>query len=276
MVAEPSQVTVACCQVAPVVGDLEANRVLLSDAIRKAADVGAQVIVLPELAASGYMFANRTELQASTQSADGETLADWTSLARALDVVIVGGFAEDGGDGHIYNSAALVDRNGVRAVYRKAHLWNLEKADLFTAASAPPPVVETDHGRIGVMICYDVEFPEWVRGVAQRGADLLCAPANWPLYPRPHGERPSEIVRLQAAAAGNRMAIACGDRTGVERGQDWLGGSVIVDADGFPVSNVRLGQPALVTGAIDLGASRDKSISERNDVHLDRRPELYE
>lgn len=276
MVPEPSPAVVACCQVAPVVADLEANRVLLRGAVRGAADVGAQVIVLPELAASGYMFETSSELQAAAQTCEGETLQDWVSLAEELDVVIVGGFAEDGRDGRVYNSAALVDPTGIRAVYRKAHLWNLEKADLFAAGSTAPPVVDTKVGRIGVMICYDLEFPEWVRGVAERGAELLCTPVNWPLYPRPQGERPSEIVRVQAAASGNRMAIACADRTGVERGQDWLGGSVIVDADGFPVSGIRLGETALLTASVNLRASRDKSISERNDVHRDRRPELYE
>ena len=182
------------------------------------------------------MFANLTELEASAESVDGETVREWVLLAREHEVVIVGGFAENGADGHIYNSAALVDPSGLQAVYRKAHLWNLERADLFTEGSAAPPVVDTAVGRIGLMICYDVEFPEWVRGVALRGAELLCAPVNWPLYPRPEGERPSEIFRVQAGASVNRMAIACADRTGVERGEDWLGGSVIVDADGYPVS----------------------------------------
>lgn len=99
------------------------------------------------------------------------------------------------------------------------------------------------------MICHDFEFPEWVRGVAGRGAELLCAPVIWPLYPRPHDERPSEIVRVQAVASGNRIAIACADRTGVERGQDWLDGSVVVDADGFPVPGIRLGEPALLAAS---------------------------
>lgn len=80
---------------------------------------------------------------------------------------------------------------------------------------------------------------------------------------------------MQAGAGTNRMAIACADRVGTERGQDWLGGSVIVDADGFPVTDLALGREAMVLAKLDLHHSRDKKISERNDVLADRRPELY-
>jgi predicted amidohydrolase len=135
--------------------------------------------------------------------------------------------------------------------------------------------VDTAAGHIGVLICYDLEFPEWVRAVALEGAELLCCPTNWPLYARPVGERPSEIVKVQADASVNRMFVAAADRAGRERGQDWLGGSVIVDADGFPLTQIRLGEEAMLLATIDLNEAGNKSISERNDVHADRRPELY-
>jgi predicted amidohydrolase len=270
-----AEVTVVCCQVAPVVGELERNRATARQAVQDAARSGADVVVLPELMSSGYVFADFAELQGCAETVDGPTLREWQELARDLDLVLVGGFAEDGRDGHVYNSAALVDPTGVRAVYRKTHLWDTEKAELFTAGSAAPPVVDTAVGRIGVMICYDVEFPEWVRGVALRGADLVCAPVNWPLFARPEGERPGEIVRVQAGASVNRMAIACADRVGTERGVEWVGGSVVVDQNGFPVSEIRLAETALITARVDLRESRVKAISERNDVHLDLRTDLY-
>ena len=84
----------------------------------------------------------------------------------------------------IYNSAAVVDSSGVRAVYRKTHLWDRERL-IFTPGAELPPVVETAHGRIGVLICYDLEFPELPRSLALRGADLICAPVNWPLIDPP-------------------------------------------------------------------------------------------
>jgi len=268
-------VTVASCQVALAVGDIAANRGSLRSAISEAADAGAQVVVLPELANTGYMFADIDELRAFAEPVNGPTVTEWVALAVDHDLIIVGGFAEAGDAGAVYNSAVLVDASGVRACYRKAHLWNTEKADLFTPGAGMPPVVDTAVGRIGVMVCYDLEFPEWVRTAALEGAELLCCPVNWPLYPAPAGERPIEVVKVQAAGATNRMFIAAADRAGRERGQEWLGGSVIVDADGFPLTTLGLGVAGLHLAHLDLSQARNKKISELNDVHADRRPELY-
>ncbi|EAR26048.1 hypothetical protein A20C1_09214 [marine actinobacterium PHSC20C1] len=268
-------VTVASCQVALAVGDLAANRRSLRSAISEAADAGAQVVVLPELANTGYMFADIGELRSLAEPVDGLTVSEWVSLAGEHNLIIVGGFAEAGADCEVFNSAVIVDASGVLACYRKAHLWNTEKADLFTPGSGTPPVVDTAVGRIGVMVCYDLEFPEWVRTAALEGAELLCCPVNWPLYPAPEGERPIEVIKVQAAAATNRMFVAAADRAGIERGQDWLGGSVIVDADGFPLTTLDLGVASVHIAKLDLADARNKTISELNDVHADRRPELY-
>ncbi|MEU3597669.1 nitrilase-related carbon-nitrogen hydrolase [Streptomyces sp. NPDC006798] len=268
-------VTVAVCQIAPQVGDPEGNRRRIRTAIEAAAERGARVVVLPELANTGYVFTGPDELRSVAEPADGTTIREWEALAARHDLVVVGGFAERGEHGAVHNSAALVDRTGLRATYRKAHLWNGEKTWGFTPGDGPPPVVDTPYGRIGFMVCYDLEFPEWVRLAALDGAELLCGPVNWPLYPRPDGERPGEIVRVQADAAVNRMFVAVADRTGTERGQDWLGGSAIVDADGYPVTPLRLGEEAVLTAALPLADARDKAISELNDVHADRRPALY-
>lgn len=270
-----NRVTVASCQVSLMVGDIEANRRSLRSAIARAVDAGAQIVVLPELANTGYMFAGIDELRAVAETVEGPTVSEWVALAAQHNLIIVAGFAEADGSGEVYNSAVLVDSTGVRACYRKAHLWNTEKADLFTPGSGTPPVVDTVVGRIGVMVCYDLEFPEWVRTAALEGAELLCCPVNWPFYPSPEGERPIEVVKLQAAAATNRMFVAAADRAGSERGQDWLGGSVIVDADGFPLTTLELGEAGMHLAQLDLTEARNKKISELNDVHGDRRPELY-
>lgn len=267
-------VTVACCQLAPSVGEREANLASMRAAVERAAAAGAQVVVLPELASSGYMFRDHAELVEAAEPADGPTATLVADLAGRLGIVVVAGFPE-AADGVVYNSAVLADPSGVRAVYRKAHLWDAEKPVGFASGDAPPPVVETPYGRIGVMICYDVEFPEWVRTAALAGAELLAVPANWPLFPRPDGERPAEIVKVQANASVNRMAMALTDRTGTERGQDWVGGSVIVDQDGYPLTELRLGEQADLLATLDLAESRTKTISSHNDVFGDRRPELY-
>ena len=267
---------VVCHQLAPRIGDADYNRALTDSAIRSAANLNAQVIVLPELIQSGYAFVDRNEAYGVSETLDGPTLSLWKSLARELGIIIVAGFCERLNAGQVANSAALVEPTGRLTVYRKAHLWDREKL-IFTPGDAPPPVVDTAVGRIAVMICYDLELPEWVRLPALAGADLLCAPVNWPDGPRPAGERPAEIVRVQANAAVNRMFIAACDRHGEERGVNWVGGSVIVDADGYPLAGAtsRPEEQQLVAD-LPLAQARDKSISGHNHVHQDRRPALYE
>jgi predicted amidohydrolase len=266
---------VACCQLAPKIGDLAYNRTLTERAIRQVALQGAQVVVLPELVQSGYLFADRSEALSLAETADGPTLQLWQALASELNLVIVGGFCERLPGDELANSAAMIDANGLRAVYRKAHLWDAEK-DIFTPGDAPPPVVETLHGRLGMLICYDLEFPEWVRLPALAGADLLCAPVNWPDGPRPQTERPAEVLRVQANASVNRMFIAACDRYGHERGVGWVQGSVIVDADGYPLAGpAEQGGEQMLLATLNLAEARNKRISARNDLHLDRRPQLY-
>jgi len=267
----PTRVT--CCQLPLRIGDTAGNQATARAAIEQAARDGTQVVVLPELASSGYVFTDRAELASLAEPRDGPVIAEWTNLAAAFGLVIVAGFPEAAGDA-IFNSAAIVDPTGLRGVYRKTHLWNTENA-VFDRSDDLPLVVDTDHGRIGVMVCYDVEFPEWVRAVALAGADLLCAPVNWPLLPRPEGERPTEMVRALAGAGINRMPIAVCDRVGVERGQDWIGGTVITDADGYPLALGEYGKPGNVTADVDLTQSRVKKFNEYNDVHGDRRTDLY-
>lgn len=268
-------IRVACLQLAPRIDDIEYNRCLSAQRIEDAAAKGANVIVLPELAQSGYVFAHLREAMDIAEDLNGPTIALWTSLCRELGIVLVAGFCERLSGGQIANSAVLIQPDGNLSVYRKAHLWDAEKL-VFTSASQPPPVVQTRFGAIALMICYDLEFPEWVRLPALAGAQLLCAPVNWPDAPRPTGERPAEVVRVQANAAVNRMFIAACDRHGAERGVDWVGGSVIVDADGYPLaggSSVK-GEQMLLAD-LDLGEALNKAISARNHVHQDRRPGLY-
>jgi predicted amidohydrolase len=264
---------VTCCQIPLAIGDTTGNQATARTAIEEAARDGAQIVVLPELASSGYVFADRAELESLAETRDGPAITDWANLAEAFDLTIVAGFPEAAGD-KVYNSAAVVDETGLRGVYRKAHLWDTENA-VFDRADDLPLLVDTAHGRLGVMVCYDIEFPEWVRAVALQGADLLCAPVNWPLLPRPDGERPTEQVRALAGAGMNRMPIAVCDRTGVERGQDWVGGSVITDADGYPMAIADYRTAGRITADIDLAESRIKRFNENNDVHGDRRTDLY-
>jgi predicted amidohydrolase len=268
-------VRVAVCQVTLRVGELGGNRAATMAAIGEAADRGAQIVVVPELAASGYVFADPAQARSTAEPADGPTVTQWADLAARRGLVIVGGFNELGDDGLLYNSAVLADPGGVRAVYRKAHLWDAE-ADFFVPGSAPPPVVPTEFGAIAMMICYDVEFPEWVRLPALAGADLLAVPTNWPAEPVPPGERPMVVVNVQAAAFANGMFVAAACRCGTERGVSWVGGSLIAGPGGYPLAGpAGADEPEVLVADCDLARARDKATSARNDPHRDRRPALY-
>ncbi len=263
---------IVCQQLAPRIAGLEANRRLSVDAIASAVQDRADIIVLPELVTSGYMFESVQEAASVAITATDPLFAEWAAAAARGGAVVIGGFCERGDDGRIYNSAVVVDGSGVTGVYRKVHLWDREKL-WFEPGSAPPTVFDTSAGRIGVLVCYDLEFPEMARSLALAGAELIAVPTNWPLVHRPDGERPPEVTIAMANARMNRVFIACCDRTGTERGQEWTGGTSIVDENGWVLAAQTERGPA--RAAVDLTRSHDKSLTQLADVFADRRPELY-
>lgn len=268
-------VRVTCCQLSPRIGDLAGNVERSAAAVRTAVARGADVVVLPELVTSGYVFESVDEVTGLAITSAHAVFERWSSAAaqsRGSGSVVIGGFCERGDAGVLYNSAAVVDASGVRAVYRKTHLWDREKL-WFRAGDTLPPVVDTVVGRIGVAICYDLEFPELTRHLALAGADLVAVPTNWPLVARPAGERPPEVVIAMAAARINRMAVACCDRAGTERGQEWTSASTIVSVEGWPVATSSPDQMA--TADLDLAAGRDKRLTDLADAFGDRRVDLY-
>ncbi|MBV8945381.1 MAG: hypothetical protein JO046_06450 [Solirubrobacterales bacterium] len=254
----------------PLIGDLEANRALAVAAVGEAAERGAGLIVLPELITSGYVFKSRHEAASVAIDAQHELMAELA--AAASGAVVVAGFCEQDEHGRLFNSAVVLEHAGVRAVYRKTHLWDREKL-VFAPGAEPPPVVETTIGRIGVLVCYDLEFPEMPRGMALRGADIIAVPTNWPLVPRPPGEHPPEVIAAMAAARTNHVFIACADRAGTERHIPFTGGTCLIDPEGWLIAATPVA--GLAIGSVDPMRARQKSIGPRNDVLADRRPDLY-
>ena len=267
---------IAVCQLALSVGDVAGNRAAAAAAVAEAAEHGADLVVLPELCDTGYVFSGAEEARAlAAPAADSPTLRHWRALSVQYATTIVAGFCELGDDGRLYNSAAVVSGDEIAAIYRKAHLWDAENL-IFTPGDEPPPVVDLPFGRVGLMICYDLEFPEWVRLAVLGGADVITAPVNWPASEVPVGERPCDVVRVQAEASMNRVFIAVADRCRAERGVSWVGGTVIVSPDGYPLAGpVTADHPAVLAAPCDLAQARDKRLNAHNDVLTDRRPTLY-
>jgi predicted amidohydrolase len=268
-------IRIACCQFAPDVEHPSENPPRARAAIAAAIDSGAQLVVLPELCNSGYVFESVDETRAAAVTRDDELLRGWAQEAARANALVVGGFAELAPDGTLYNSSALVDRDGVRAVYRKLHLWDRESL-WFAAGDDQAPVIDTPHGRIGLAICYDIEFPEVTRGLALDGAELIALPANWPHDSAPPDGRPILHSLAAVTAYHNKVFVAVCDRSGTERGVEFEGGSVIADPEGAlragPVKN--RGEEMLIAD-VEPAQARDKRTSERNDAFADRRPDRY-
>lgn len=266
-------VKVAVAQAHLQVGDVPAN---ISETLRLidlAAIQKSQIIVLPELSNSGYVYKNKKEIMEAV--ANTNVLNAWKNKSKELNNIIVAGYAEVE-DGKVYNRAVIIENGEILNTYTKAHLFNNEK-DIFTSGDGSPQVIQTSIGKIAIMICYDLEFPEFVRLVAQNGVELLCVPTNWPggSFNRPtHEQRPMELLKAMSAAATNRIWIALSDRTGDERNVSWLEASSVIDPDGWPIAQVGEGSGVVVSD-IDLSISRDKALSPQNHALNDRRSELY-
>jgi 5-aminopentanamidase len=266
-------VTLAVAQLAPRIGELEYNREAAAAAIVDAANAGASLVVLPELCNSGYVFADADEARSLAEPASGPSVERWRALSAEHDLSVVAGLCELDDEGAVRNSAVVIDAGELRAVYRKSHLWDREKL-CFEPGDAPPPVVETRAGLVGVAVCYDAFFPEMMRMLSVAGADVIAVPMNAPVLAPPLEPLIADLITACASAQINRVYVAQSDRTGAERGVEWVGASVIVDPDGRMLTEKAPGV-ALLTATVDLARARDKAFSERNDVLADRRPELY-
>lgn len=274
----PGSFTVACVQMEPRVGAVRENVARACALIETAARNGASLVVLPELANSGYVFESREEAYALAESLpDGETARAFDALARQFGIHIVSGIAERAGD-QLYNAALLTGPAGPLGIYRKLHLWNEEKR-FFEPGDVGVPVFATPLGRIAMAICYDAWFPETFRLAVMQGADLVCVPTNWVPMPSQPDDRPAMATTLAMAAAhSNGLAIACADRVGTERGQPFLGQSVIVGGDGWPIAGpASPDREEILYGAIDVARTRaGRTLNPRNHVLLDRRVDLYD
>jgi N-carbamoylputrescine amidase len=269
---------IACIQMEPMVGEKEANLRKSLAMIEEAAGHGARLIVLPELCNSGYVFESRDEAFSLAEPVpDGTTSRAWMEIARRRDLHIVAGISEREGDA-LYNSSVVIGPDGHVGSFRKVHLWNEENL-YFEPGDVGYPVFKTPVGRIGTFICYDCWFPESFRLCALQGADIVCVPTNWVPIPGqdPNREAMANILCM-AAAHSNSVFVAAADRVGSERGQPFIGQSLIVSYTGWPI-----GGPAspdreeTVYAKANLAdARRKRNWNEYNQVLRDRRGDVYD
>ena len=247
---------------------------------RRAAGEGANLIVLPELANTGYAFNSRAEAYAHAETLqDGPSLKAWADFAKEYQVYLAAGFSERDGL-KLYDSAVLFGPEGRLGHYRKAHLWNQEKL-WFTPGDLGFPVFETPIGRIGLLICWDIWFPEVPRLMAAQGADIICSLNNWVWTPPPLFDEAGRCMAsylTMTAAHVNNVYIAAANRVGSERGGRFLGCSLIAGTNGWPIGEVGSAEAEEILYAdVDLSSARSAPIwNTLNDLPRDRRTDLYD
>lgn len=194
---------------------------------RWAADVPADILVFPELASCGYMYSDRREAEPYADPV--ARIRPIAALARSLGRLVVGGFAEQA-DGILYDSAFAAGPQGL-TVYRKIHLWNRET--LIFRPGSEPSLLEFDGHRIGLEICYDLQFPELAAYLARKGAELLVVPTAWAEEPQGalHGLHPYNHLAI-ASAFAHGIYVAVANRVGVERGAAFPGQSSLTNPFG--------------------------------------------
>ena len=219
--------------------DVAANLSTTLNAIGEAANAAASLVVLPELAVSGYRLDRQTLLvSAEDIERPGPILSSWAEQARQHHVAVVGGFAEKL-NGELFNSAVVIGADGVIVgTYQKLHLFGNEHS-VFNGGMRGLPIFEIGDIRLGVALCYDLRFPEVLRILALRGADVVAVPTAWVSgfdvdVPGPT-ESIGQVDGVYVQAKLNGTFIACADQVGVTPPHTFLGRSVCVDPFGRPV-----------------------------------------
>lgn len=233
--------------------------------------VDCDLMVLPELFASGYQFVSREEVVALAEPIpDGPTTQRLLEIARARHMHLVAGLPERGQDG-CYNSAVVVGPGGVVGVYRKTHLF-FEETIVFTPGDTGFRVWDVAGAKVGVMICFDWYYPEAARTLALHGADIICHPSNLVL-PNCPDSMPTRCLE-------NRVFAVTANRIGVEaRGGKppltFIGNSEVVAPNGQILQRAPRDQEEVAVVEIDPAAARKKQLTPYNDLLADRRPEFY-
>ncbi len=229
-------------------------------------DVFADIIVLPELFNTGYVFETKEELLPLAEEVPGYTTNFLLDIAKEKDMCIVAGFPELSDGDKIYNSACAVLPDGKIHIYRKIHLFNKEKL-IFEKGDKGFFVFEFKGVKIGLMICFDWIFPESARTLALKGAQIICHPTNLVL---PYCQKALPIRALE-----NRVFICMANRIGTEKGIKFTGKSLICAPDSSILISANETDECVKTVDIDPSLALNKKITELNHIFEDRRPEFY-
>ncbi len=247
-------------------GDCAANLTIVQGLLQQASTACVDVLVLPELANSGYNFESTEQAGSSAEAVDKGPfcglLRDWSSERR----LVVSGLCERDGE-TLFNSAVVYAEGRLEMVYRKAHLF-ADESRFFKPGDKKPPVF-TFHGQqFGVMICFDWFFPEMARSLALRGAQIILHPANLVL---PWCQR-----AMLTRSIENRVFTATANRIGIDRDLAFSGLSQVTSPTGELLVQAKSDLTGVVWAEVDLNTADNKWVTKQNNLFENRRPELYD
>jgi predicted amidohydrolase len=256
---------IAVGQMEPLVTDVEENLSRVKAILKEAEGSQIDVLVLPELCNSGYVFDSLEEAESTAEKIpSGIFSKEFRSWSRK-NRLVVAGICEQTPEG-LYNSAVVFAQGTHRVTYRKIHLF-LNERDWFLAGNEEPPVVEFNGAKFGVMICFDWAFPEMARVLTLKGAQVILHPANLVLPYCQHA--------MVTRSIENSVYTATANRIGTERGIEFSGNSQITNTIGTRLATLSRDEIGIAFVDIDPQEADNKMITKRNHVIHDRRPEVY-
>jgi predicted amidohydrolase len=243
-------------------GDVDANLDYVREALVRVSAKGANLAVLPEMWSSGFSYKDLNELALRTQGIVEELL----ELSSRLKLVIIGSMPEPNGD-KVFNTVYVLDNGSVVGVYRKMHLFSLLGEERAFSGGNSWLCANTSLGKIGVIICYDLRFPELSRRLAVEGAEVICVPAQWPKPRQEHW-----YTLLRARAMENQLFIVACNACGIIGKLDFFGKSMIIDAKGDLLAEADERERE-ISAPLDMQAMT--TWREQIPCFNDRKPECY-
>lgn len=238
---------IAVLQMQAAAGDVAANLARIEAGAVEAAGAGARIMVAPELATTGYGAG--PVITGLAEPRDGRQVRQLTAMSQEHGLAIVAGFAEcEGAD--VFNSLAVADGNAEPVIYRKVQLYGAYERALFAPGRRTRTLCAVDGLTFGLRICYDLEFPELVRGLALAGADAVLVPTALPEGPFANFIATS-VVPVRAFE--NQLFIAYANHVGRDDSFGYAGRSRIVGPDGAALAAAGTGDETVIVADIDPG-----------------------
>ncbi len=256
-------------------GNCEQNLQAMLAHLETAADRGAELVIFPECALTGYGFDSRESAITCAEPLDGPASQQMISACQKLNVNCIYGFLEKA-DERIFNCAVMVGPEGILGSYRKIHLPFVGVDRFVDFGDRPFEIQESARLRLGINICYDLAFPEASRVLAVAGADLIALPTNWP-----RGAECMTPGPVITRAMENKVYYAAINRIGNEAGTSYIGQSCICGPGGEILAMGSADQEEYLEVEIDVEIPRQKRVIRKAgsfelDRMADRRPEFYQ